>query len=143
MSDQNHGEQAGKLAHFHDKHGPLQPPDWLKAEAAGQVRRGGSEMITKQDFAPMITALRTLTDRLDSLRSIGSHNILIPGVPQARYLELIEEASAALSRIETEIDELRTELEYQHKRLDEIRDRALAKNQTEEEESEGGTDGTV
>ena len=86
MSDQDHGEQAGKLAHFHDKHRPLQSPDWLKAEAAGQVRRGGSEMITKQDFAPIMTALRTLTDRLDSLRSIGSHNILIPGGPRHAIL---------------------------------------------------------
>jgi uncharacterized coiled-coil protein SlyX len=143
MSDQDHEEQARKLDHFHDKHSPLQRPDWLKAEASGQERRGGSEAIAKQDFAPIMTALRTLTDRLDTLRSIGSHNILIPGGPQARYHELIEEASAALSRVETEIDELRTELEYQHKRLDDIRDTALAENQTEEEESEGGTDGTV
>jgi hypothetical protein len=37
--------------------------------------------------------------------------------------------------IETQVDELRTELEYQHKRLDEARDAALAQCVRESDES--------
>jgi hypothetical protein len=60
------------------------------------------------------------------LSSINADNILVPGGPQSRYHAIVEEAYAALGLIETQVDELRTELEYQHKRLDEIRDAALA-----------------
>jgi len=72
------------------------------------------------------TALHSVYDRLDTLASITPGNILIPGGPQERYHEIVEEAYAALGLVETQIDELRTELEYQHKRLDEARDTALA-----------------
>jgi hypothetical protein len=72
------------------------------------------------------TAVEGLRSRLDTLASINEANILIPGGPQERYHAIIEEAYVVLGVIETQIDELRTELEYQHKRLDEIRDAALA-----------------
>jgi hypothetical protein len=45
---------------------------------------------------------------------------------QEHYHQIIEEAYVALGLLETQVDELRTELEYQHKRLDEARDTALA-----------------
>jgi hypothetical protein len=71
-------------------------------------------------------AIEGLRSRLDTLASIEASNILIPGGPQERYHAILEEAYAALGLIETQIDELRTELEWQHKRLDEISDAALA-----------------
>lgn len=71
-------------------------------------------------------ALAGLRNRLDTLASINTENILIPGGPQERYHQIVEEAYVALGLIETQVDELRAELEYQHKRLDEARDAALA-----------------
>ncbi len=71
-------------------------------------------------------ALAGIRSRLDTLASINTANILVPGGPQERYHTIVEEAYAVLGLIETQIDELRTELEYQHKRLDEARDQALA-----------------
>ncbi len=71
-------------------------------------------------------ALQGMRSRLDTLASINAENILIPGGPQERYHQIVEEAYAALGLIETQVDELRAELEYQHKRLDEIRDAAMA-----------------
>jgi hypothetical protein len=38
-----------------------------------------------------------------------------------------------LGLVETQVDELRAELEYQHKRLDELRDAALAEIIQDEE----------
>jgi len=75
------------------------------------------------------TAIEGLRSRLDTLASITASNILIPGGPQERYHEIVEEAYATLGLIETQIDELRTELEYQHKRLDETRDARLSQVQ--------------
>jgi hypothetical protein len=72
------------------------------------------------------TALAGIRNRLDTLASITPENILVPGGPQEHYHQLVEEAYAALGLIETQVDELRAELEYQHKRLDEPRDAAFA-----------------
>ncbi len=80
-------------------------------------------MSNHDDITAAIAGIRS---RLDQLASINAANILIPGGPQSRYHAIIEEAYAALGLIETQIEELRTELEYQHKRLDEARDAALA-----------------
>ena len=71
-------------------------------------------------------ALQGVRNRLDTLASINADNIFIPGGPQEPYHQIVEEAYAALGLIETQTDELRAELEYQHKRLDELRDAALA-----------------
>ncbi len=79
---------------------------------------------TQQD--DISAALAGIRSRLDQLASINADNIFAPGGPQSRYHAIIEEAYAALGLIETQIDELRNELEYQHKRLDDIRDIALA-----------------
>ncbi len=62
------------------------------------------------------TALADIRNRLDTLASINAENILIPGGPQERYHQIVEEAYTALGLIETQVDELRSELEYQHKR---------------------------
>ena len=79
----------------------------------------------------MNAAVQGLRARLDQLSGINNANILSPGGPQSRYHQIIEEAYAVLGLIETQIDELRTELEYQHRRLDDARDRALAETQGE------------
>jgi len=78
-------------------------------------------------------ALAGIRSRLDTLASITAENILIPGGPQEQYHHIIEEASAALGLIETEVDALRAELEHQHARLDELRDAALAEIVQDEE----------
>ncbi len=82
-----------------------------------------SHVSNQDDTTAAVAGIRS---RLDTLASINAANILIPGGPQERYHAIVEEAYAALGLIETQIDELRTELEYQHKRLDDIRDIALA-----------------
>ena len=79
-------------------------------------------------------ALVGIRSRLDTLASITAENILIPSGPQERYYHIVEEAYAALGLIETQVDELRAELEYQHTRLDELRDAALAEIIQEQEE---------
>jgi len=82
--------------------------------------------MTNQD--DISRAFASIRSRLDTLASISADNILIPGGPQKRYHAIIEEVYAALGLIETQIDELKAELEYQHTRLDELRDAALAKS---------------
>jgi hypothetical protein len=74
----------------------------------------------------MSAALQGVRNRLDTLASINADNICIPGGPQEQYHQIVEEAYVALGLIETQIDGLGAELEYQHKRLDEIRDAAMA-----------------
>jgi len=81
-------------------------------------------------------AIQGIRSRLDTLASITASNKLIPGGPQEHSHQIVEEAYVALGMIETQVDELRTELEYQHKRLDEVRDAALTEMQTEREEQE-------
>ena len=76
-----------------------------------------------RDLAAKLSGIR---NRLDTLASITAENILFPGGPQEYYHQLVEEAYAALGLIEMQVDELRAELEYQHKRLDEARDAAFA-----------------
>jgi hypothetical protein len=67
-----------------------------------------------------------MRSRLDTLASITAANILIPGGPQERYQAIIEEAYTVLGLMETQLEALRMELEYHHKRLDEIRDARLS-----------------
>ncbi len=75
----------------------------------------------------IVAALAGIRNRLDTLASITAENILIPGGPQERYHQLVEESYAAIGLIETQVDALRAELEYQHGRLDEARAAAFAK----------------
>ena len=90
----------------------------------------GQMMSDHDDITAVIAGIRS---RLDELASINADNIFVLGGPQSRYHAIVEEAYAALELIETQVDELRTELEYQHKRLDEIRDAALAQSLRESE----------
>ena len=83
-------------------------------------------------------ALQGICNRLDMLASINAANMLIPGGLQERSYQMVEEAYAALGLLETQVDELRAELEYQHARLDEARDAALAEA-TQQEERTGDT----
>ncbi len=83
-------------------------------------------MSNQDDITAAVAGIRS---RLDTLAGINEANILIPGGPQERYHAIVEEAYAALGLIETQVDELRSELEYQHKRLDEVRDAVLAQEQ--------------
>src|SRR5207247_6682863 len=82
----------------------------------------GQMMNNQGDISVVVAGIRS---RLDTLASINAANMLIPGGPQERYHQIVEEAYAALGLIETQIDELRTELEYQYRRLDEIRNAVL------------------
>ena len=91
-----------------------------KAEIASEIA-----MKNTPDDA-ISTALAGIRSRLDTLASINAENILIPGGPQEQYHQLVEEAYVALGLIETQVDELRAELEFQHKRLDEAREAAFA-----------------
>ena len=86
-------------------------------------------MATAEQSTPdgdIAAALAGIRNRLDTLASITPDNILIPGGPQEHYHQLVEEAYVTLGLIETQVDQLRAELEYQHKRLDEAREAAFA-----------------
>ena len=82
-------------------------------------------------------ALQGIRTRLDTLASINAEHMLISGGLQERSHQMVEEAYTALGWLETQVDELRAELEYQHARLDEARDAALAEA-TQQEERTGG-----
>lgn len=86
-----------------------------------------SSASNQDDMAVAIAGIRS---RLDTLASINADNMFIPGGPQEHYHAIVEEAYAALGLVETRVDELRAELEYQHKRLDEIRDARLSDEPT-------------
>ena len=83
-------------------------------------------------YDEMNAAIQGISDRLDTLASIKTDTILLPGGPQERYHQIVEEAYVVLGLIETLVDELRSELEHQHKRLDEARDAALSEMQKQQ-----------
>ncbi len=70
------------------------------------------------DIQAIIEALQTLYARLETLRSMDEPEILLPGRVES-YRSILEDAYAAFGKIETAIEELGQELEYQHARLDE------------------------
>lgn len=70
----------------------------------------------------LYAALQIVYARLGTLASINSADILILTGQQASYHEIVEDAGAALGKVETIVEALRTELEYQHRRLDAARD---------------------
>ena len=63
-----------------------------------------------------IQAVQTLYARLDTLRYMKVSDMLSPG-QQTTFEQTIEEAYAALAKIETELEELGESLEYHHARL--------------------------
>ncbi len=68
-----------------------------------------------------IASLRTLHARLKSLRHLEMADLLLPS-QQKHHEQTLEDAYAALAQVETTLDELGQELEYQHQRLGEIVD---------------------
>jgi hypothetical protein len=70
---------------------------------------------------------------LAELRLMEEPAMLLPGRTQ-RYREVLEDAYAAYSRIETVIDALGQQLEYEHKRLDEGVRRYGPREVTDEEQ---------
>ena len=75
-------------------------------------------------------ALQGVRCRLNTLACINAENIFIPGGPQIQYHQIVEEAYVARVLIETQVGELRTELEYQYKRIDEAQEGALPEGLT-------------
>ena len=63
-----------------------------------------------------IQAVHTLYARLETLRNMKVTDMLSPG-QQTTVEQTLEEAYAALAKIETELDELGETLEYHHARL--------------------------
>ena len=65
-----------------------------------------------------IQSVHTLYARLETLRNMKVTDMLSPG-QQTTVEQTLEEAYAALAKIETELDELGETLEYHHARLGE------------------------
>jgi hypothetical protein len=63
-----------------------------------------------------IQAVQTLYARLETLRQMKVSDMLSPG-QQTTFEQTLEEAYAALAKIETELDELGETLVYHHARL--------------------------
>ena len=63
-----------------------------------------------------IQAVQTLYARLETLRHMKVSDLLSPG-QQTTVEQTLEEAYAALAKLETELDGLGETLEYQHARL--------------------------
>jgi len=70
------------------------------------------------DIEALLTTIRTFYAKLEQLRAMEGPELLLPGRTEA-YKETLEDAYAAYGQVETTVDELGAELEYQHKRLDE------------------------
>ena len=68
-----------------------------------------------------IASLQKLSARLETLRHLEIADLQLPG-QQKLYEQTLEDAYAALAQVETALDKLGQELEYQHQRLGEMRD---------------------
>ncbi len=70
------------------------------------------------DIEALLKTIRTFYAKLEQLRAMEGPELLLAG-RTATYRETLEDAYASFGRLETTVDELGAELEYQHKRLDE------------------------
>jgi len=70
------------------------------------------------EIEALLTTIRTFYAKLEQLRAMQGPELLLPGRTET-YKETLEDAYAAYGQLETTIDALGAELEYQHKRLDE------------------------
>ena len=68
------------------------------------------------DIETLIGALHTLYARLETLRHMEGPDLLLPDKIE-QYRSTLEDAYAVYGQIETIVDELGQELEYQHSRL--------------------------
>jgi hypothetical protein len=66
-----------------------------------------------------IASLQKLCARLETLRHLDIADLQLPG-QQKYYEQTLEDAYAALAQVETALDELGQELEFQHRRLGEV-----------------------
>ena len=78
-------------------------------------------MMNEIEVETTITSLRTLHARLETLRHLEIADLLLPG-QQKLSEQTLEDAYAALAQVETALDELGPELEFQHQRLGEVGD---------------------
>jgi peptidoglycan hydrolase CwlO-like protein len=67
-----------------------------------------------------IASLQKLCARLETLRHLDIADLQLPE-QQKHYEQTLEDAYAALAQVETALDTLGQELEYQHQRLGEVR----------------------
>ncbi len=88
--------------------------------------------MNKKARATTIASLQQLCARLETLGHLEIADLRLPG-QQKRYEQTLEDASAALTQVETALDKLGQELEFQHQRLGEVRD--------QDHEEERGTRG--
>ena len=68
-----------------------------------------------------IASLQKLCARLETLRHLEIADLQLPE-QQKHYERTLEDAYAALAEVETALDKLGQELEFQHQRLGEVRD---------------------
>ncbi len=68
-----------------------------------------------------IASLQKLCARLETLRHLEIADLQLPD-QQKHYEQTLEDAYAALAQVETALDTLGQELEYQHQRLGEVVD---------------------
>jgi len=66
--------------------------------------------------ATTIALLQKLYARLETLRHLDIADLQLPG-QQKHYEQTLEDAYATLAEVETALDELGQELEFQHRRL--------------------------
>jgi hypothetical protein len=76
-------------------------------------------MMNEIEVETTIATLRRLCARLETLRHFEIADLQLPG-QQEHYEQTLEDAYAALAQVETALDELGQELEYEHQRLGEV-----------------------
>src|SRR5438067_13818745 len=74
---------------------------------------------TMNNETMIATALHVLYLRLQTLRDLEPLEAVEADLA-TYYQDTLEEADAALAQVETEIDQLKTELEYHHQRFQEV-----------------------
>jgi hypothetical protein len=72
------------------------------------------------DQETIVAALCIFYARLDTLRNIDIADLLVLPGRRKHYEQTLEDAYAALAQVETTLDELGQELEFQHRRLGEV-----------------------
>src|SRR5216683_8421192 len=74
--------------------------------------------MNEMELETTIASLRRLCARLETLRHLEITDLQLPG-QQEHSEQTLEDAYAALDQVETALDELGQELEYEHQRLGE------------------------
>ena len=77
--------------------------------------------MNEREIEATIASLRMLHAWLETLRHLEIADLLLPG-QQKHHEQTLEDAYAALAQVETALDELGQELEFQHQRFGEVVD---------------------